>query len=213
MTAEPAAAMQAVDPTRPLAPGTFTFRQRGFSVVDGRHSDVPALGTMIAEPADGDRQVWGRFVDVDGPVSDVTQRWSPEGVWMVSGVQRQALGDQVVEVPCQFVPPLLVVPWPIAAGMTHRGIGECGAFQATMTTTVVRREDGILCGREVDLWVIESTLESPAPFKGTGRQRDWVSWDLASMFVRQQIEVDFDIFGVQIHNEIDAELVTDGITF
>lgn len=197
----------------PLRPATYTFEQEGFACVDGQTNDVPSRGTLVADPpTDDGQQVWRRFIDVGAPSSDVTQQWMPEGVRLLTGVQRQVLADQPIELSCTFPEPMLVVPWHIEAGITAVTTCDCLVVQPTLTSVVVGPEQIRLGDEELEVWIIESVLESPPPFKSRGMQRDWVSWDLASLYVKQHVSLDIDIFGVAIHNEIVATLINDEAT-
>lgn len=197
-----------IDPLVPPPAGTYTYRQSGFASVNGDETPVPEIGTLVVEPASADGvQTWRRYIDPAGPPSDVVQQWTEHGVHLVSGVQRQQLFDQIVEIPCEFTPRMLVVPWPVVAGWSNTGTCDCGAFTPRMELTVADSRWTAVGGRDLEVHEISSVLRTEGAMSGIGTQLDWVSWDLSTIYTHQQIHLEAEIFGVRLIDHLTSDLI------
>jgi hypothetical protein len=197
----------AIDPRTPARPGTYTYRQQGYASVGGVETPAPPTGTLVVDPATPQgTQVWRRFILDDDPGSDVLQRWTADGVYLVSGTQRQSLFGNVLEIACRFTPPVLVVPWAIEKGWTTRGSCDCGTFTPTVELTVGETRTVQVVGRSVEVHQVTSTLRSEGTVRGVAQQEDWVSWELGTIYTHQHVHLEMEVGGVTIVDELTSEL-------
>jgi hypothetical protein len=198
-----------VDPQSPPSPGKYLYRQRGHALIAGVEMGVPSLGTLMVDAAERDgTQKWRRFIDPDGLESEVVQRWTPQGVYLLSSVQRQQVAGNVLTVTCNFSQPMLVVPFPTIVGYTGYGSCDCEWFEPNFRLQVIEQANVQLAGAQLDVDVIESTLTSTGPIRALGRQVDWVSWSLGTLYVRQEVTLEIELWGVEVFNSLTCDLVS-----
>ncbi|HZT67739.1 MAG TPA: hypothetical protein VFA11_18260 [Acidimicrobiales bacterium] len=158
----------------PIAAGTYRYRQSGSFTAGTQTGQLPAEGTFVVDPAKPDgTQVTHRYVDPSKPPSDTTLLFRPDGMFIVTTVDRSTTGGQTVSFTCTFNPPLPSPPWPAKVGSTFAGNGNCGSFTAQVNGRVDGTRQVTLDGASVLTYVIDSTIVTHGSLESTINEQDW----------------------------------------
>src|SRR5579884_1568378 len=156
------------------ATGTYRYRQSGSFTAGTQTGQLPAEGTFVVDPAKPDgTQVTHRYVDPSKPPSDTTLLFRPDGMFIVTTVDRSTTGGQTVSFTCTFNPPLPSPPWPAKVGSTFAGNGNCGSFTAQVNGRVDGTSQVTLDGASVLTYVIDSTIVTHGSLESTINEQDW----------------------------------------
>lgn len=174
---------------QPVAAGTYHYHQLGSATLGTATTQVPADGTLVADPpSPTGTQVLHRNTG-DGGGTDTTFTFGPTGMWVTSLTIRQRAAGMNVAFTCRFATPVAAPPWPPSVGASSSGHGTCDGFTADVTTKITAANTASLDGASIATFVVETTVVTHGDVESTTKMIDWFAPSLR----------------LPVHDEIDMQ--------
>ena len=194
----------------PIAPGTYRYDTSGSTTFAGTSRPFPAVTTLVVDPPAGTVQHSNRSLrDAagDGPASEFTLDYRPQGVYLV--VLRLTVGLSGLSQSQELRPttPVLL----LATGATpgaHTDLDLPGSGGARLAVDLLREERVTIGGQGVDTVVMRATV-TLAPGDVTGRLELTVNLDRTSrLWVKERSVTDAAAAGglFTLHSDDTATL-------
>ena len=151
--------------------------------------------------------MWHRATDPNDAPSDTTFAFRADGMFILSTVIRATYAGQTAEYTCTFTAPLPAPPWPPAVGKTFSGHADCGNFTADVAGRINGTRQAVVDGSPVDVYVVDSTVDTHGQVESHGTQTDWFAPSLR-LTVHSETHQSCTYGVVSFSGDLTADLVS-----